>query len=120
MNKKPYVSNLELKRRLQQQKNSVMSSSKSSPVLDGSLDLKPIQRPPILVKNWKQGWSWMSNLAFAGIVATQSFYDALPPELIASLPADTQTTVTLGLALLGLIGRFINQTRQPKKEVSDV
>lgn len=79
----------------------------------------PVNNKGLLVSNWKTGWLWISSLAFAGIVATQSFYDSLPPELIASLPADTQTKVTMGLAVLGFIGRFINQSRKPK-EVIDV
>lgn len=65
----------------------------------------------VLVHNWRTGWKWFSNVAFAGIVAVQTFYDTLPPELIATLPADAQSKITLGLAVLGLIGRFINQTK---------
>ncbi|WP_119689334.1 hypothetical protein [Acinetobacter nosocomialis] len=65
----------------------------------------------VLVHNWRKGWKWFSNVAFAGIVAVQTFYDTLPPELIATLPADAQSKITLGLAVLGLIGRFINQTK---------
>lgn len=65
----------------------------------------------ILVHNWRTGWKWFSNVAFAGIVAVQAFYDTLPPELIATLPADTQSKITLILAVLGLAGRFINQSK---------
>lgn len=65
----------------------------------------------ILVHNWRTGWKWFSNVAFAGIVAVQAFYDALPPELIAALPIDTQSKITLTLAVLGLAGRFINQSK---------
>lgn len=78
----------------------------------------------ILVHNWRTGWKWFSNVAFAGIVAVQAFYDALPPELIAALPADTQSKITLTLAVLGLAGRFINQTKPkplpPVEENTDV
>ncbi|MER8255749.1 hypothetical protein ABS250_15285 [Acinetobacter nosocomialis] len=65
----------------------------------------------ILVHNWRTGWKWFSNVAFAGIVAIQTFYDTLPPELIEALPTDARSKITITLAVLGVIGRFINQTK---------
>ncbi|MGQ0979236.1 hypothetical protein ACT4V8_11895 [Acinetobacter baumannii] len=44
----------------------------------------------------------------------------MPPELIATLPADAQSKITLGLAILGLVGRFINQSKpKPLPPASD-
>lgn len=68
----------------------------------------------LLVANKAKSWAWFSNIAFALIVAVQAFYDALPPELIAALPNDAQSKITMILAILGVIGRFINQSRQAK------
>ncbi|MCU4481237.1 DUF7940 domain-containing protein [Acinetobacter ursingii] len=65
-----------------------------------------------IVSNWQNSWKWFSNIAFALIVAVQAFYDALPPEVLTALPADTQQTITAVLAVLGILGRFINQSRQ--------
>ncbi|MGQ2385115.1 DUF7940 domain-containing protein [Acinetobacter ursingii] len=71
-----------------------------------------------IVSNWQNSWKWFSNIAFALIVAVQAFYDALPPEVLTALPADTQQTITAVLAILGILGRFINQSRQ--KDASHV
>jgi len=65
-----------------------------------------------VVPDWRNSWKWFSNIAFALIIAVQAFYDALPPELIATLPADTQSTITAIFAVLGILGRYINQKRQ--------
>ncbi|MDS7929609.1 hypothetical protein RMB13_08970 [Acinetobacter sp. V102_4] len=72
------------------------------------------------VHNWQTGWMWFSNVAFAGIVTVQTFYDTLPAEVIMALPADTQSKITLTLAVLGLFGRFINQSKpKPLPPASD-
>ncbi|EPW3855775.1 hypothetical protein [Acinetobacter baumannii] len=113
MNKKYSVSAQELSRRLRQQKKDLLNNKPTKIIepqyvqgVHGST-----MQFGVLVHNWRTGWKWFSNVAFAGIVAVQTFYDTLPPELIATLPADAQSKITLGLAVLGLIGRFINQTK---------
>lgn len=63
------------------------------------------------VGNKSSSWKWFSNIAFALIVAVQAFYDALPPELITSLPNGTQSKITVVLAIFGVIGRYINQSK---------
>ncbi|MCX5466508.1 hypothetical protein [Acinetobacter nematophilus] len=75
----------------------------------------------LLVANKSKSWAWFSNIAFGLIVAVQAFFDTLPPELIATLPTDAQSKITMGLAILGVAGRFINQSRKPKPlpEVGD-
>lgn len=76
----------------------------------------------VMVKNWQQGWKWFSNLALAAIVAINT--SPIPPEILNALPPDTQQKVTIGLAVLGLLGRFINQSKPkplpPVKEDADV
>lgn len=60
-----------------------------------------------VVKDWRQGWRWFSNLALTAIIAVNT--TPIPPEIIGALPPDTQHKATIGLAVLGLIGRFIKQ-----------
>ena len=64
----------------------------------------------VLVSNWKQGWRWFSNLALGAIVAINTA--PLPAEVLAALPPDTQSKVTIGLAVLGIVGRFVNQAKR--------
>jgi len=68
----------------------------------------------LLVSNKSKSWVWFSNIAFALIVAVQAFFETVPPELIATLPNDAQSKITMALAILGVIGRFINQSRGVK------
>ena len=70
----------------------------------------------MVVPNWKQGWKWFSNLALAAIVAINT--SPIPPEIIDALPPDARQQVTIGLAVVGILGRFINQSR--KKEADHV
>ena len=72
----------------------------------------------LLVTNKSKSWVWFSNIAFALIVAVQAFFETVPPELIATLPNDAQSKITMALAILGVIGRFINQSSQPKTIIS--
>ncbi|MEC5497012.1 hypothetical protein P9867_011160 [Acinetobacter baumannii] len=126
MNKKYSVSAQELSRRLRQQKKDLLNSKPTKIIepqyvqgVHGST-----MQFGVLVHNWRTGWKWFSNVAFAGIVAIQTFYDTLPPELIEVLPTDARSKITITLAILGLIGRFINQTKPkplpPVKENADV
>lgn len=126
MNKKYSVSAQELSRRLRQQKKDLLNNKPTKIIepqyvqgVHGST-----MQFGVLVHNWRNGWKWFSNLAFAGIVAIQTFYDTLPPELIEALPTDARSKITTTLAVLGLIGRLINQNRPkplpPVKENADV
>ncbi|HCW5959672.1 hypothetical protein [Acinetobacter baumannii] len=122
MNKKYSVSPQELSRRLRQQKKELLANNPKKiiePQYIQSVHGSTMQFG-VLVHNWRTGWKWFSNVAFAGIVAVQTFYDTLPPELIATLPADAQSKITLCLAFLGLVGRFINQSKpKPLPPASD-
>lgn len=60
-----------------------------------------------LVPNWRQGWRWFSNIALTSIIAVNTA--PIPPEIIGALPPDAQHKATVGLAVLGLIGRLIKQ-----------
>lgn len=66
----------------------------------------------LIVQNWHTAWKWLSTWAFAAI-GYVSLY-GIPPEILALVPEASQSKVTAVLALLGFVGRFVNQSR--KKE----
>ena len=122
MNKKYSVSPKELSRRLRQQKKEILANNPNK-IIEPQY-FQGVQGSTLKlgfwVNNWQTGWKWFSNVAFAGIVAVQAFYDTLPPEVIMALPFDTQSKITLSLAVLGLLGRFINQSKpKPLPPASD-
>lgn len=67
-----------------------------------------------VVPGWRSGWRWFSNIALATIVAINTA--PIPPELIQALPPHAQQQLTIGLAIVGIIGRFINQSRKKDKD----
>lgn len=62
-----------------------------------------------LVKNWKEGWKWLSNWAFVLVVFLAT--TPLPPELLILVPEENQRHVIAIVAVAGLILRFINQSK---------
>ncbi|MCY6411972.1 hypothetical protein QTA56_07475 [Acinetobacter sp. VNH17] len=63
----------------------------------------------LIVQNWHTAWKWISTWAF-GLIAYVSVA-GIPPEVLALVPEASQSKVTAALALLGFVGRFINQSR---------
>lgn len=61
------------------------------------------------VKNWWTWWKWLSTWAFAAIAYIS--IAGIPPEVMALIPEASQGKVTALLALLGFVGRFVNQNR---------
>lgn len=69
-----------------------------------------------LVQHWRKGWMWLSNWMFAVIGYIAVF--GIPPEVLALLPVESQTKVIAVLSVLGVIFRFINQSKpKPLPEV---
>ena len=62
-----------------------------------------------LVQNWRKGWMWLSNWVFAAIGYIAVF--GIPPEVMALLPVESQTKVIAVLSVLGMILRFVNQSK---------
>ena len=62
-----------------------------------------------LVQNWRKGWMWLSNWVFAAIGYIAVF--GIQPEVMALLPVESQTKVIAVLSVLGVIFRFINQSK---------
>lgn len=65
-----------------------------------------------LVKNWREGWKWLSNWAFVLVIFLAT--TPLPPEILILVPEENQKHVIAIVALAGLILRFINQSKQSK------
>ncbi|VXA54694.1 conserved hypothetical protein [Acinetobacter proteolyticus] len=71
--------------------------------------LEEVKHTGFLVKNSHTFWKWLSTWAFAAIGYVSVY--GVPPEIIALVPEASQNKVTAALALLGFVGRFINQSR---------
>lgn len=61
------------------------------------------------VKNWKEGWKWLSNWAFVLVIFLAT--TPLPPEILVLVPEENQKHVIAIVAVAGLILRFINQSK---------
>lgn len=112
MSKKPYVSNAELNRRLQQQKAHLLNNrlQQAQPLQYVTATIGTIEnKAGVLVHNWRSGWKWLSNWCL-GLIAFFAV-TPIPPEVLAVLPADVRYYVIAFLALCGIAGRFINQTK---------
>lgn len=66
------------------------------------------------VENWQQGWKWLSNWAFVLVVFLAT--TPLPPELLMMLPEENQKYVIAIVAFAGLILRFVNQSKETRRE----
>lgn len=64
----------------------------------------------------KNAWRWFSVQALTVIVALQLAWEALPADALAIIPADWRGYITLGLAVLAIIGRLIDQTKPEPTE----
>lgn len=62
-----------------------------------------------LVQNWRSGWKWLSNWMFA-LIAYVAVY-GLPAEVMTLIPEASQSKVIAFLSIMGMIFRFINQSR---------
>lgn len=62
------------------------------------------------VKNWKEGWKWLSNWAFVLVIFLAT--TPLPPEILVLVPEENQKHVIAIVAVAGLILRFINQSKR--------
>ena len=112
MSKKPYVSNAELNRRLQQQKAHLLNNrlQQAQPLQYVTATIGTVENQAgVLVHNWRSGWKWISNWAFI-LIGYISVY-GVPNEVLMFVPEASQAKVTGLLALTGLIFRFINQTK---------
>jgi hypothetical protein len=68
-----------------------------------------------LVDNWRQGWKWVSVwcMALSGAVLTS--WQTLPDDWKAMLPQAFLQRYIGPLLLIGIIGRFIDQTKKAEE-----
>jgi len=62
-----------------------------------------------LVDNVKTAWRWLSMQFMAAAVAIQTAWLSLPDELKASIPPKAVSAITIGLLILGMLGRLKKQ-----------
>ena len=62
-----------------------------------------------LVPNWQAAGRWLSMRLMALAAAAQIAWETLPPEALAIIPIDWRGYITLGLVLLAMVGRMIDQ-----------
>lgn len=72
-----------------------------------------------LVSDWKQAWRWSSVHAMTAAAAVQGTWIALPDDIKQHVPAIVATAVTIGLLVLGVVGRLRDQTTKPKTDETD-
>lgn len=72
-----------------------------------------------LVSDWKQAWRWSSVHAMTAAAAVQGAWLALPDDIKQHVPAIVATGVTIGLLLLGVIGRLRDQTPKHATDETD-
>ena len=61
------------------------------------------------------GKSWFSVWALFFAAAIPLVWTEIPPDLIASLPAKAVTVVTTLVSVIGLVGRFIDQSSRKQQ-----
>lgn len=74
-----------------------------------------------LVQDWKQAWRWSSVHAMSAAAAVQGGWVALPDDMRRHIPLAVASAVTIGLLILGVVGRLRDQSpaAMPKPHVPD-
>lgn len=65
-----------------------------------------------LVENWKQAWRWISVWCMSLSGAILSSWEALPPTWKEMLPTQDLKAYVGPLLIIGIIGRFVDQTKK--------
>lgn len=68
-----------------------------------------VENHGLLVRNWQTFWKWLSTWAFL-VIGYVSVY-GVPQEILMLVPEASQSKVTAVLALIGFVGRLINQSK---------
>ncbi len=61
------------------------------------------------VPNARSAWRWFSMQILTVVAALHVAWEPLPPEALAIIPPDWRGYITLGLVLLAMVGRLIDQ-----------
>lgn len=63
----------------------------------------------ILVRNWQTAWKWISTWAL-GLIGYIAIF-GIPQEVISLFPEAYQMKIIGVIALIGFVGRFVNQSK---------
>lgn len=67
-----------------------------------------------LVENWKDAWKWISVWCMALSSSVLMSWETLPDTWKEMLPAAFLQRYIGPLLLIGIVGRFIQQTKKPE------
>lgn len=62
-----------------------------------------------LIDNWRKAWRFLSMQLLALALVLQTAWETLPADALAVIPADWRGYITLGLIVLAMVGRLIQQ-----------
>lgn len=67
-----------------------------------------------LVENWKKAWTWISVWTLAVLGSLPMVWGSLPPDIKALVPDGWGVWIFLFIALGGIVGRVVSQTKAPE------
>lgn len=70
-----------------------------------------------LVDNWKEAWRWMSVNCMVIAASIQGAWVYIPEDMRDSIPPWIVSAITIGLLILGIIGRLL-KPRKRKNAIS--
>jgi hypothetical protein len=70
-----------------------------------------------LIDNWREGWRLVSVWCFAAAGLLQAIWLGMTPDEKALVPESYAHWITLAVAVIGIVGRFIKQ--KPPESCAD-
>jgi hypothetical protein len=67
-----------------------------------------------MVNDWRASLKWFSVQAFAAVVTIQSLWLTIPDDVKAMVPETYVTGLTIFFAVVGAIGRLVDQKKPVK------
>lgn len=64
---------------------------------------------PKLIEDWHKAWKWLSVQAMLANAAFLATWPTIPADVKTALPQWFMTAVSIGLLLLGIVGRVVQQ-----------
>lgn len=65
-----------------------------------------------LIKNWRSALKAYSTMSLAAMTVLVTTWNELPHEVVALIPEQWKGRILIAVALFGLIGRFIDQSKK--------
>jgi hypothetical protein len=66
-----------------------------------------------LVDDARKAWRWISVQAMAAAIAVQGTWEVIPDDLKTGIPPRVIHLVSMGLLVLGIVGRLVKQKDKP-------